>query len=64
MFVEMGADGFAARAGAELEATGDRLQKRNVETGQMMTPYMPPPLPHYSYPSIQPTISVILGGST
>jgi DNA-binding CsgD family transcriptional regulator len=38
MFVEMGADGFAARAGAELEAIGDRPRKRSVETSQIMTP--------------------------
>jgi DNA-binding CsgD family transcriptional regulator/tetratricopeptide (TPR) repeat protein len=38
LFAEMGADGFAARAGAELEAIGDRPRKRSVETRQTMTP--------------------------
>ena len=38
MFAEMGADGFAARAGAELEAIGDRPRKRSVETRETMTP--------------------------
>jgi DNA-binding CsgD family transcriptional regulator len=38
MFVEMGADGFAVRAGAELEAIGDRPRKRSVETTQILTP--------------------------
>jgi DNA-binding CsgD family transcriptional regulator len=34
----MGPDGFAARAGAELEATGDRPRRRGVETAQTLTP--------------------------
>jgi DNA-binding CsgD family transcriptional regulator len=38
VFVEMGADAFAARAGAELQATGERPRKRSVETRIIMTP--------------------------
>jgi len=38
MFTEMGADGFAARAAAELEATGEQPRKRSVETTQTLTP--------------------------
>ncbi len=38
MFVEMGANGFAARTQAELAATGERARKRSVETSQTLTP--------------------------
>jgi len=38
MFIQMGADGFASRAQAELAATGERARKRSVETRQTLTP--------------------------
>ncbi len=38
MFQTMGADGFAERARAELEATGERARKRSVETVNVLTP--------------------------
>lgn len=34
----MGAEGFAARAGTELAATGERVRKRSVVTRQTLTP--------------------------
>jgi DNA-binding CsgD family transcriptional regulator len=38
MFQTMGADGFAERARAELEATGERARRRSVETADVLTP--------------------------
>ena len=38
MFTGMGADGFAARTAAELEATGEQPRKRSVESTQTLTP--------------------------
>ena len=38
MFTQMGADAFAARARAELAATGERLRQRSAETTQALTP--------------------------
>ena len=36
-FATIGAEGFAIRASAELLATGERVRKRNVETGRQLT---------------------------
>lgn len=36
-FATIGADGFAARADAELLATGERVRRRSVETGRELT---------------------------
>jgi DNA-binding CsgD family transcriptional regulator len=38
MFLAMGADAFASRARSELLATGERVRKRSVETGNDLTP--------------------------
>ncbi len=38
MFVEMGAQGFAERAGRELQATGRTARRRSVETSGQLTP--------------------------
>ena len=38
MFTKMGADAFASRARAELEATGERTRQRSVEMAQALTP--------------------------
>jgi DNA-binding CsgD family transcriptional regulator len=38
MFTQIGADAFAARARAELAATGERPRQRSVETTQELTP--------------------------
>jgi DNA-binding CsgD family transcriptional regulator len=37
MFATIGAEGFALRASTELLATGERVRKRNVETGRQLT---------------------------
>jgi DNA-binding CsgD family transcriptional regulator len=37
MFTSMGAEAFADRAGRELQATGDTVRKRNVETRDQLT---------------------------
>jgi DNA-binding CsgD family transcriptional regulator len=39
MFAEMGANAFADRAGRELLATGETARKRNVDTGDELTPH-------------------------
>jgi DNA-binding NarL/FixJ family response regulator len=38
MFLGMGADGYAARAGAELVATGGRARRRTPATSPDLTP--------------------------
>ena len=38
MFTQMGADAFAARARAELRATGESPRQRSPETAQALTP--------------------------
>jgi DNA-binding CsgD family transcriptional regulator len=38
MFARMGAEGFAARAGTELAATGEKVRKRSVVMRQTLTP--------------------------
>ncbi|MCW3014445.1 MAG: helix-turn-helix transcriptional regulator [Solirubrobacterales bacterium] len=37
LFASMGADGFAARAERELLASGERVRKRRIETGEHLT---------------------------
>jgi DNA-binding CsgD family transcriptional regulator/tetratricopeptide (TPR) repeat protein len=37
MFTSMGAEGFVARAERELVATGERVRKRRIETGEQLT---------------------------
>jgi DNA-binding CsgD family transcriptional regulator len=37
MFTSMGAEGFAARAERELLATGERVRKQRIETGEQLT---------------------------
>jgi DNA-binding NarL/FixJ family response regulator len=38
MFTQMGAEAFAARASAELAATGEKPRQRSPETSQTLTP--------------------------